>query len=176
MAASTPTSRAPDDRPRVPRSLLSDAGLHVVLLQPEIPWNTGNTGRTCLAAGAVLHLVGPLGFSLDDRQVRRAGLDYWTRLAPRVWKDWDDFEPQLAALGAPFFFTADEGAPLWDVRFPERTVLVFGSESAGLPPAIRRAHAPQCVRVPMPGADVRSLNLSTAAGIVLYEVLRQRRG
>ena len=80
--------------------------LHVVLVEPEIHWNTGNAGRTCLAAGAQLHLVGPLGFSLEDKEVRRAGLDYWPRVAPRVWPDWAAFERALPSLGAPFLFTA----------------------------------------------------------------------
>ena len=86
-----------------------ETDLHVVLVEPEIHWNTGNAGRTCLAAGAQLHLVGPLGFSLDDKEVRRAGLDYWPRVAPRVWPDWEAFERALPSLGAPFLFTALPG-------------------------------------------------------------------
>ena len=89
-----------------------ETDLHVVLVEPEIHWNTGNAGRTCLAAGAQLHLVGPLGFSLDDKEVRRAGLDYWPRVAPRVWPDWAAFERALPSLGTPFLFTARARAPL----------------------------------------------------------------
>lgn len=154
---------------------VSEPSLHVVLVEPEIPWNTGNVGRTCLAAGAQLHLVEPLGFSLDERQVRRAGLDYWARVAPRVWRSWADFEAELPALGVPFFFTA--GAPRlhWDVAYPRRSVLVFGRESVGLPPDLLARHDEATVRIPMATNSVRSLNLSTSAAIAIYEVLRQAR-
>jgi tRNA (cytidine/uridine-2'-O-)-methyltransferase len=151
------------------------AGLHVVLVSPEIAWNTGNAGRTCLAAGARLHLVEPLGFSLDDRQVRRAGLDYWPRVEPRVWPAWEALEAALPALGEPFFFSAEASRDLWSVRFPPRAVLVFGRESVGLPEAIRDAHRESLVRIPMADPELRSLNLSTAVALGLYEVLRQRR-
>ncbi|MFQ5745571.1 MAG: TrmH family RNA methyltransferase, partial [Acidobacteriota bacterium] len=108
-------------------------GLHVVLVHPEIHGNTGNAGRTCLAAGARLHLIEPLGFSLSDRRVRRAGLDYWPRVKPRVWPDWEEFERQLPRLGEPFFFATEAPRLLWDVAYPPRTVRVFGRESVGLP-------------------------------------------
>ncbi len=149
--------------------------LHVVLVHPEIPWNTGNAGRTCLAAGARLHLVRPFGFSLDDREVQRAGLDYWERVQPVVWQDWADLERRLPELGEPFYFTSEAARPLWDIVFPARTVLVFGRESAGLPPEVRRRHADRLVSIPMADPALRSLNLSTAVAISLYEVLRQRR-
>jgi len=90
--------------------------LHVVLVEAEIHWNTGNVGRTCLAAGAQLHLVEPLGFSLDEREVRRAGLDYWPRVKPVVWPAWDALERELPALGEPYFFSPDAPRGLWDVR------------------------------------------------------------
>ena len=109
------------------------ADLHVVLVTPEIAWNAGNTGRTCLAAGAQLHLVRPLGFSLDGREVRRAGVDYWPRVQPVVWEDWDALEAALPTIGEPFFFSAEAPREIWDVRFPSRSVLVFGRESGGLP-------------------------------------------
>lgn len=149
--------------------------LHVVLVHPEIHWNTGNAGRTCLAAGAQLHLVRPLGFSLDDREVQRAGLDYWERVRPVVWRDWADLERALPDLGEPFFFTSEGGASLWDIAFPGRCVLMFGRESVGLPPEIRLRHADRLVRIPMLDPGLRSLNLSTCVAIALFEALRQRR-
>ena len=151
------------------------ADLHVVLVSPEIAWNTGNAGRTCLAAGARLHLVEPLGFSLADRQVRRAGLDYWPRVDPRVWPSWDALEAALPALGEPFFFSSEAPQDFWSVSFPERAVLVFGQESIGLPPAIRTTHRDRLVRIPMADPELRSLNLSTAVALALYEALRQQR-
>jgi tRNA (cytidine/uridine-2'-O-)-methyltransferase len=151
------------------------ATLHVVLVHPEIHWNTGNAGRTCLAAGAQLHLVRPLGFSLDDREVQRAGLDYWERVQPAVWQDWADLESRLPDLGEPFFFSAEASRTLWDVTFPPRTVLVFGRESVGLPADIRARHADRLVRIPMLDPALRSLNLSTSVAVALYEALRQHR-
>ena len=149
--------------------------LHVVLVEPEIHWNTGNAGRSCLAAGAQLHLVEPLGFSLDERELRRAGLDYWERVKPRVWPGWDALEAELPQLGEPFFASPDAGRELWDVRYPQRTVLVFGRESVGLPAAVRERYRERMVRLPMADPGLRSVNLSTCVGILLYEVLRQRR-
>jgi tRNA (cytidine/uridine-2'-O-)-methyltransferase len=148
--------------------------LHVVLVRPQIHWNTGNAGRSCLAAGAQLHLVRPLGFSLEDRRVRRAGLDYWARVAPRVWPDWESLEAELPKLGEPYFFSAEAPRDLWSVSFPKPTVLVFGSEGTGLPKPLREQHADRLVRLPMCDPELRSLNLSTAVGVTIYEVLRQR--
>ncbi|MGE5126587.1 MAG: TrmH family RNA methyltransferase [Betaproteobacteria bacterium] len=150
-----------------------DRALHVVLVEPEIHWNTGNAGRTCLAAGAQLHLVEPLGFSLDERELRRAGLDYWERVAPRVWPAWDALEAALPGLGEPFFASPDAGQRYWDARYPERTVLVFGRESIGLPAALRERYRERLVRLPMHDPALRSVNVSTCVGILLYEVLRQ---
>jgi tRNA (cytidine/uridine-2'-O-)-methyltransferase len=149
--------------------------LHVALVHPEIAWNTGNAGRTCLAAGAQLHLVRPLGFSLDDREVRRAGVDYWPRVHPVVWQDWATFEAAIPGLGAPFFFSAEAPRDVWDVAFPADAVLIFGRESGGLPEELRRRHRERFVSIPMADTKMRSLNLSTAVAVVLYEVLRQRR-
>lgn len=149
--------------------------LHVVLVEPEIHWNTGNAGRTCLAAGARLHLVEPLGFSLDEREVRRAGLDYWPRVDPRVWPSWAAFEERLPDLGEPFFFSAEAGRDYWSATYPERTVLVFGRESVGLPPEIRERWRDRLLRIPMLDPELRSLNLSTSVALALYEVLRQQR-
>jgi tRNA (cytidine/uridine-2'-O-)-methyltransferase len=154
---------------------MTEHALHVVLVEPEIHWNTGNAGRTCLAAGARLHLVEPLGFSLDEREVRRAGLDYWERVRPRVWPGWEALETALPELGEAFFASPDAGRELWDVDFPPRVVLVFGRESVGLPAAIRARHRERLVRLPMRDPGLRSINVSTAVGIFAYEVLRQWR-
>jgi tRNA (cytidine/uridine-2'-O-)-methyltransferase len=151
--------------------------LHVVLVHPEIHWNTGNAGRTCLAAGAALHLIEPLGFSLDDRQVKRAGLDYWPHVDLRVWPSWDAFARELPALGEPFFFSTKAATPLWDAPLgaARNIVLVFGRETGGLPADIHERYASRFVSMPMVSPRVRSLNLSTSVGIAVYEVLRQRR-
>jgi tRNA (cytidine/uridine-2'-O-)-methyltransferase len=150
--------------------------LHIVLVEPEIHWNTGNAGRTSLAVGAELHLVEPLGFSLTEPQVRRAGLDYWPRVRLRVWPAWEALARALPELGQPFFFTASAPRCHWDVRYPERTVLVFGRESVGLPPALLAEHEARTVKLPMADPALRSLNLSTAVAVAAYEVLRQRSG
>jgi len=148
--------------------------LHLALVEPEIHWNTGNTGRSCLAAGAQLHLVGRLGFSLDEREVRRAGLDYWPRVKPRTWGSWESFEQALPELGEPFLFAPREGRSIFETRFPDRVVLVFGKESVGLERELLDRRAESVVHLPMRDPDLRSLNVSTSAGIALYEVLRQR--
>ena len=147
--------------------------LHVVLVYPEIPWNTGNAGRTCLAAGAQLHLVRPLGFSLEEKHLRRAGLDYWPHVAPQVWPSWASFEAQLPRLGKPFLFTAEGANPLWQVTFPERSVLLFGREGDGLPAELREAYGASTVSIPMEPGPVRSLNLSTSVALGVFEVKRQ---
>jgi tRNA (cytidine/uridine-2'-O-)-methyltransferase len=149
------------------------ADLHVVLVEPEIHWNTGNAGRTCLAVGATLHLVEPLGFSLAEKEVRRAGLDYWPRVNPRVWPSWSAFEQELPALGQPFFFTARAERHFQDVAYPRPAVLVFGRESVGLPPELLERHAEQTVAIPMRDPELRSLNLSTSVALGVYEVRRQ---
>lgn len=150
--------------------------LQVVLVEPEIHGNTGNAGRTCLAVGAQLHLVEPLGFSLDDARVRRAGLDYWASVAPRVWPDWERFEQRLADLGQAYLFSSEAEREYWDVEYAERTVLIFGRESAGLPDPIREQFADRLVRFPIHAVNVRSLNLANCVALATYEVLRQRRG
>ena len=151
--------------------------LHVVLVHPEIHWNTGNAGRTCLATGATLHLVEPLGFSLDEREVKRAGLDYWEHLDLRTWPSWDALERALPALGEPWFFSTRAPRALWDAPLggSRDTVLVFGRETGGLPDALHDRFAERFVAMPMLSPLVRSLNLSTSVGIAVYEVLRQRR-
>jgi tRNA (cytidine/uridine-2'-O-)-methyltransferase len=149
--------------------------LHVALVHPEIHFNAGAAGRTCLGAGAQLHLVEPLGFSLDAAQVRRAGLDYWPRVAPRVWSEWAGFERTLPELGEPYLFSTDGERTLWDVSYPDRVVLIFGRESVGLEPEIRERHRDRLLRIPMSDPALRSLNLATTVALGLYEVLRQWR-
>lgn len=150
--------------------------IHVALVHPEIHWNTGNAGRSCLAAGATLHLIEPLGFSLDERQVRRAGLDYWEHVDLRVWPDWRAFEAALPSLGEPFFFSTKGKTLMWDapIGAASNVVLVFGRETGGLPPDVLQRYADRLVLLPILSPQVRSLNLSTSVGIALYEVLRQR--
>lgn len=151
--------------------------LHVVLVEPEIPWNTGNAGRTCLAAGARLHLVEPLGFSLDERRLRRAGLDYWPQVEPTVWPSWEALERAVPDPGAIHLFSAEAGRSYWDVRYPPAVILVFGRESTGLPHSLRHRFGERLLRIPQAGGSaVRSLNLSTAVGLALFEVARQRAG
>jgi tRNA (cytidine/uridine-2'-O-)-methyltransferase len=152
--------------------------IHVVLVQPEIHWNTGNAGRTCLAAGATLHLIEPLGFSLDEREVKRAGLDYWEHVDVRVWPSWEVFARELPSLGEPYFFSTKATRLLWDAPLGacENVVLVFGRETGGLPAELHERHGDRFVAMPIHSPRVRSLNLSTSVGIALYEVLRQRRG
>jgi tRNA (cytidine/uridine-2'-O-)-methyltransferase len=150
--------------------------VHVVLVEPEIHWNTGNVGRTCLALGARLHLVEPLGFSLDEREVRRAGLDYWERVRPTVWPGLDALEAALPGLGEPFFLSAEADRSYWDVRYPRPVTLLFGSESRGLAPTTRARHRDRLLRLPMDRSGVRSLNLSTAVAVTLYELFRQEAG
>jgi tRNA (cytidine/uridine-2'-O-)-methyltransferase len=150
--------------------------LHVVLVHPEIHWNTGNAGRTCLAVGATLHLIEPLGFSLDEREVKRAGLDYWENVDLRVWPSWGALEAELPRLGEPYFFSTKAKTLLWDAPLGshESVVLVFGRETGGLPAALHERYRDRFVAMPIHSPLVRSLNLSTSVGIAVYEVLRQR--
>ena len=148
-----------------------------MLVHPEIHWNTGNAGRTCLAAGATLHLVEPLGFSLDEKQVKRAGLDYWEHVNLRVWSSWDAFEAELPTLGEPYFFSTKARRVFWDADLgaAANIVLIFGRETGGLPPEIHERYRDRFLTMPIGSPLVRSLNLSTSVGIAVYEVLRQRR-
>jgi tRNA (cytidine/uridine-2'-O-)-methyltransferase len=145
---------------------------HVVLHAPEIHWNTGNIGRTCLATDAFLHLIKPLGFSLDSRELKRAGLDYWEKVKLAVW---DDFEGFLAEMepdnGEVAVFSKKGARPFWSMVCPRRMFLVFGSETRGLPENILHQYADATYHIPIT-TQIRSLNLSTAAGIALYESLR----
>jgi tRNA (cytidine/uridine-2'-O-)-methyltransferase len=156
---------------------VAPSAIHVVLVHPEIHWNTGNAGRTCLATGATLHLIEPLGFSLDDRAVKRAGLDYWEHLDRHVWPSWDAFEGELPALGEPYFFSPKATRLVWDAPLgaSKSVVLVFGRETDGLPAELRERYRERLVAMPILSPRVRSLNLSTSVALAVYEVLRQRR-
>ena len=151
--------------------------IHIVLVHPEIHWNTGNAGRTCLAIGATMHLVEPLGFSLDEREVKRAGLDYWRHVDLRVWPNWEAFEQELPALGDPYFFSTRATRLFWDTPLGalQNVVLVFGRETGGLPSEFHERYGDRFVRIPILSPRVRSLNLSSSVAIALYEVIRQRR-
>ena len=160
--------------PFFPAFLLAfDPMLHVVLIEPEIPPNTGNIARLCLAAGARLHLVGPLGFSLDEKSLRRAGMDYWDRCDVRQWGSFAELRAS-DAKARYFFFTTKSRHLYWDERFSDGDHLVFGRETRGLPESLLEENAGWCRTIPM-DAGARSLNLATAAGIVLYEARRQIR-
>ena len=146
---------------------------NVVLVEPEIPPNTGNIGRLCLATGSTLHLVKPLGFSIDDRELKRAGLDYWKEVDVRLWDSFGDLR-QSHESGARFFFlTTKSDRAYFDVAFQPGDFLVFGRETKGLPEKLLAAHAEELLTIPMRGT--RSLNLATAVGIVLFEAMRQQR-
>ena len=145
--------------------------LHIVLHEPEIPYNAGSVGRTCVAIEAKLWMVRPLGFRTDDYYLRRAGLDYWQHLEWEVVNDWPQLLARLA--GRTFWFFTKTAERLYiDARYGEGDVLVFGNESHGLPPTMIREAGQQALRIPV-GAKVRSLNLSNAAAVAAYEALRQ---
>ena len=146
---------------------------NVVLVEPEIPPNTGNIGRLCLATGSTLHLIKPLGFSIDDRELKRAGLDYWKEVEVRMWDSLDALRQSLDANARFFFFTTKSNRAFWDVAFEPGDFLVFGRETKGLPEPLLAAHAEKLLTIPMRGT--RSLNLATAVGIVLFEAMRQQR-
>jgi len=145
---------------------------NVVLVEPEIPPNTGNVGRLCLATRSTLHLVKPLGFSLDDRQLRRAGLDYWDEVRLQLWDSFDALQRAQSAGARYFFLTTKARRPYYDVNFRNDDFLVFGRETKGLPNNLLVANADNCMTVPMHGT--RSLNLATAVAIVLFEAVRQQ--
>ncbi len=149
--------------------------LHIALVEPEIPPNTGNVARLCAATRTPLHIVGVAGFRLDDRAVKRAGLDYWPEVALTRHRD-------LAALGAALpasrllYFTTKTRRSYTDWQFMPDDCLVFGRETRGLPESLLAAHPEHCLTIPMPNPNVRSLNLANSVGIVLYEALRQLGG
>jgi tRNA (cytidine/uridine-2'-O-)-methyltransferase len=150
---------------------MGDAPLHIVLYQPEIAYNTGSVGRTCVGLGAKLWLVRPLGFQLDDRRLRRAGLDYWPSLDWEVVDDWDALVGRLDAQRF-WFFTKTAERAYTDARFALGDALVFGSESRGLPRSLLAGRGEQCLRIPI-CPEARSLNLSVSAAVVGFEMRRQ---
>jgi tRNA (cytidine/uridine-2'-O-)-methyltransferase len=145
---------------------------NVVLIEPEIPPNTGNVGRLCLATRSTLHLVKPLGFSLDDRQLKRAGLDYWDAVDLKIWNSFAELQRAQAAGTRYFFLTTKTERAYYSVKFKPADFLVFGRETKGLPESLLAENADNCVTIPMHGA--RSLNLATAVAIVLFEAVRQQ--
>ena len=145
---------------------------NVVLVEPEIPPNTGNVGRLCLATQSRLHLVKPLGFSLDDRELKRAGLDYWNEVDVQLWGSFEELQRAQGNAARYFFLTTKSKRAYYGADFRDCDFLVFGRETKGLPESLLAAHAPDCITIPMAGA--RSLNLATAVGIVLYEAIRQQ--
>ena len=145
---------------------------NVVLVEPEIPPNTGNIGRLCLATQSILHLVRPFGFSLDDRQLRRAGLDYWAEVPLRLWDSFDALQTAQPCGARYFFLTTKARCPYYRANFRDGDFLVFGRETKGLPEALLKAQPDKSITIPMHGT--RSLNLATAAAIVLFEAVRQQ--
>lgn len=148
--------------------------LNIVLIEPEIPPNTGNIGRLCLATGSQLHLVGPLGFSLDDKALKRAGLDYWAELEVRTWESFEDLCNTVEPDAQFYFLTTKSDKPYWDIKFAPDSFIVFGSETRGLPESLLRKNTEQTLTIPQKSG--RSLNLATAVGIVMYEAVRQAGG
>ena len=148
------------------------SNINIVLIEPEIPQNTGNIARTCAAPGASLHLVEPMGFKVDDRKLKRAGLDYWHELDITYYKDINDFFERNKDEEF-YYFTTKAPQCYSDVKYPERVFLVFGKETKGLPEDLLYHNRERCVRMPM-RENLRSLNLSNTVAIAVYEAFRQR--
>ncbi|MDO4743486.1 MAG: tRNA (uridine(34)/cytosine(34)/5-carboxymethylaminomethyluridine(34)-2'-O)-methyltransferase TrmL [bacterium] len=144
--------------------------INIVLIEPEIPQNTGNIARTCAATGARLHLVGPMGFKIDDKKLKRAGLDYWNLLDITFYDDIDDFFRKNT--GNFFFFTTKALNTYSEVEYPDNCYIVFGKETKGLPESLLKENREKCVRIPMI-SEARSLNLSNSVCVGVYEILRQ---
>ena len=147
--------------------------INIVLLEPEIPQNTGNIARTCAATGSALHLIEPMGFTVTDAKLKRAGLDYWNKLDITYYKNIDDFYEKTAG-NSYFYFSTKAPRCYTDIEYPDECYLIFGKESRGIPEEILKKNLDKCVRIPML-ENLRSLNLSNSAAIAVYEVLRQRR-
>lgn len=145
--------------------------LNIVLHEPEMPANTGNIGRTCVATDTVLHLIEPLGFKINDKMLKRAGLDYWDKLDVRIYDDFDDFLAKNPGVKI-YMATTKAARSYTDVQYEDDCYIMFGKESAGIPESILQKYQDTAVRIPMWG-DIRSLNLSNSVAIVLYEALRQ---
>ena len=146
---------------------------NVVLVEPEIPPNTGNIGRLCLATQSRLHLVKPFGFSLEDRQLKRAGLDYWDEVDLRTWESFAELQAAQSRGARYFFLTTKTQRAYWDIKFRHGDFLVFGRETKGLPESLLTANIDDCITIPV--RATRSLNLATAVAIVLFEGVRQLR-
>ena len=146
--------------------------MNIVLFEPEIPQNTGNIGRTCVATGTKLHLIGPMGFKIDEKSVKRAGMDYWKDLDVTEYDGWEDFLEKNPNAKI-YFGTTKAKQRYTDVTFEEDCYIMFGKESAGIPEEILVDNPNTCIRIPM-NSDIRSLNLSNSVAIVLYEALRQQ--
>src|SRR4051812_33418375 len=146
---------------------------NVVLVEPEIPPNTGNVGRLCLATASTLHLVKPFGFRIDDKQLKRAGLDYWDEVQLRTWKSFDELQRAQHPDARYFFLTTKSKSAYFDITFQPGDFLVFGRETKGLPESLLAANSTNSLTIPMQGT--RSLNLATAVAIVLFEAVRQQR-
>ena len=145
--------------------------MNIVLHEPEIALNTGNIGRTCVATGTRLHLIRPLGFRLSEKDIKRAGMDYWDKLDLVVYDDYDDFVKKNA--GAKIYYATTKGHHVYsDVSYEPDCFIMFGKESAGIPEEILADHEESCIRIPMWG-DIRSLNLANSVSVILYEALRQ---
>jgi len=145
---------------------------HVVLVAPEVHWNTGNIGRTCLGAGAFLHLIKPLGFSLESRELKRAGLDYWHKVKLSLWEDFKSFRDNMSPKKDEVaLFTKNGATPFWSMKPSDRFFLIFGSETKGLSRTILSLYKHATYHIPIT-EDIRCLNLSTTVGIALYESLR----
>ena len=145
--------------------------IHIVLLEPEIPQNTGNIARTCAATGASLHLIRPMGFEIDDKKLKRAGLDYWDKLDITYYDGLADFMARHEGATI-YYFTTKAPRAYTEVTYPEEVFIMFGKESAGLPEELLFANRSHCVRIPM-RESLRSLNLSNSVAIAVYEILRQ---
>ena len=146
---------------------------NIVLLEPEIPQNTGNIGRTCVATGTKLHLIEPLGFSINEKALKRAGMDYWKDLDVTTYVDYNDFLEKNPLAKERMFFATTKGKHVYsDACFKDGDYIMFGKESAGIPEEILIEHPVQCIRIPM-NSEIRSLNLSNSVAIVLYDALRQ---
>jgi tRNA (cytidine/uridine-2'-O-)-methyltransferase len=149
--------------------------LHVVLVEPEIPPNTGNIGRLCLATDSHLHLIKPFGFLIDDRALKRAGLDYWKDVRVSVWESLAELQAAQPVDARYFYLTTKSRRAYWDAQFRDGDFLVFGRETKGLPEPLLEANREHLLTIPMT-TQTRSLNLATAVGIVLYEAVRQGNG
>lgn len=147
------------------------SGMNIVLLEPEMPANTGNIGRTCVATGTKLHLIEPMGFRINDKMIKRAGLDYWEKLDVEVYDSYSDF--MMKNAGAKIYMATTKAKKTYtQVSYHADAFIMFGKESAGIPEEILLEHREDCIRIPM-NPSIRSLNLSNSVAIVLYEALRQ---